>query len=118
MSAKEEKEIKSKNLLGKIRSKYILKQIFTFLHKKSFLKLPQYNKQLQRAFNLSIIDCEKYCEIEIEIRLNGYGKFINIPKKDIDKSYFHIYFDENKEEELLKRDYIQKDEKSKKLEYS
>ena len=118
MSSNKEKksdEIKSKNVLGKIRSKYILKQIFFILHRKCFLKIVQYNKQLQKTFNLSIKEYKKYSEIEIEITLKGYGKFINIPDNFDDESYFHIYYGKNKEEEKVKDAYIEKDEKIKKI---
>ena len=112
---KKEREIKSKNILGKIRSRYILKQIFDSLHKKSFLKFSQYNKQMQKILKISIKDFQKYSEIEIEITLKGYGKFINIPDNEEDREHFHIYFKKNKQEEKIKRDYIKKEEKFRKI---
>ena len=55
---------------------------------------------------------EKFSSIELEIIpiQNEYGPFINI--KEEDKKYFHIYFNDNKEEikktELNKEDNYQK----------
>ena len=48
--------------------------------------------------NLSIKDFQEYSEIEIEVIpcKNSYGEFININEKD--KLFYHIYFNEDKEE--------------------
>ena len=56
-------------------------------------------------------DFEELSAIEIEIKLvnNKYGKFINI--KEEDKKYYHIYFNNNKEE--IKRNYIKENEQIK-----
>ena len=56
---------------------------------------------------------ETYSSIELRIKIDykKFGKFININKED--KKYYHIYFNNNNEE--IKRDYIKKDEKLKKL---
>ena len=52
----------------------------------------------------------QYSSIEIEIIPNNkYGKFINIKEKD--EQYFHIYFNNNKEE--IKRDHINENDKVK-----
>ena len=112
---KNETKIKPTNLLNKIRSKYILKQIFANLHKKSFLKISQYNKHLQKTYNISFKDYKKYSEIEIEIIPKGYGRFINIPDNEEDKSYFHIYYDKNKEEENEISGYLSQEENVKKI---
>ena len=75
------------------------------------------NKKLQNRLNITINDYREYSQLysPIEIKLtiiNGeYGKFdnfINIP--DEDKAYYHIYFDNNANEEI-KRNYLNKDEK-------
>ena len=49
------------------------------------------------------MQCSKI-EIELKIANNKYGEFINIPKKE--KEYYHIYFDNSKEE--IKRNYLEK----------
>ena len=56
---------------------------------------------------------EKYSSIEIELMpaKNRYGKFINI--QDEDKLYYHIYFNNNKEE--IKRTYINEDDNVEKI---
>ena len=70
--------------------------------KKKKLEIVKYNKKIQNRLNLSIKDYKEYSKIitpiEIEIIPNkgGYGKFINI--KENDKLYYHIYFNDNKEE--------------------
>ena len=72
----------------------------------------RYNKNLKKILNLNINDykeySEKYSSIEIEIKPvnNKSGKFINIEEED--EKYYHIYFNNNKEE--IKRNYINKDE--------
>ena len=66
--------------------------------KKSF-QIMKYNKKLQKRLNLSINDYKDYylsLEIELKIADNKYGKFINI--SDDEKEYYHIYFNNSKEE--------------------
>ena len=91
------------NFLKKIRSKYILKQIFDNLKKKNFYILIKYNKNIKDRIGISIKDYKEYSEIEIEIipKENTYGKFINMKENE---KYFHIYFNDNKEE--IKRNYL------------
>ena len=101
-----------KNKLSKITSKYILKDVFSLMHKKTLLNLIKYNKNIQDDLNISIDNYKKYrlIEIEIELEQDKYGKFINLPKKEKDKAYFHIYV--NGEERFgQKRNYINKNEK-------
>ena len=85
--------------------------------KKKKLEIVKYNKNVQNRLNLGVKDYKEYSEtftqIEIEIiSTRGiYGKFININKND--KSYYHIYFNDNKEEiknqyEIKKRDKVRK----------
>ena len=52
-----------------------------------------------------------YSSIEIELKIedNKYCQFINIPNED--KEYYHIYFNNSKEE--IKRTYLNEDEKVK-----
>ena len=80
------------------------------------LKIVKYNKNMQKRMNLNINDyiehSIKYSSFEIEIIPGNYGKFINIKEKENEK-YFHIYFDNNKEE--TKRNYIDKNDKVKKI---
>ena len=102
-------------MLNKIKNKYILKQIIHELTELKYLKLVKYNKTLQKKLSLSVHDYNNYRKIIIEIKpisedkLNkndSENKFINLPK---DKSLYHIYFDNSKEESNI--DYIKKGKK-------
>ena len=78
----------------KIRNKYILKNILSFLAQKKFLSLIKYNKKIQNKLDKSIIDYREYNQIEIEItpiKNNFSGKVINF--KEENKEYYYIYFD-------------------------
>ena len=89
----------NKNFLKKIRSKYILEKIMNNLQNNKLLDIIRYNKNIRNKLNKDISDYKKeYSKIEIEIIpcSNGKGKFINIPKKN--EAYYHIYFNNNKEE--------------------
>ena len=100
----------SKDILKKLKSDYFLQLLFNNLFKKKSLKIIKYNKNIKERINISIKDYKKYSEIyssiEIEIKPfnNEYGKFINIKKEN--EKYYHIYFDDNKEE--IKRNYLNK----------
>ena len=97
--------IESKDIFENIKSKYILIQIFNNLTKKVLLQIIKYNKRLQQLLNYNINNYKEfadlYSSIEIEIipAENKYGKFININNKD--KSHYHIYFDDNNEENKI-----------------
>ena len=108
-------EIKSIGKFNNLKTDYFLQKVFDNLEKKKTLEIVKNNKNIKKRINLSIHDykeySEKYSTIEIEIKpvINKSGKFINI--KEEDKKYYHIYF--NNEEEEIKRNYINKDEKIK-----
>lgn len=89
----------------------------------TFLKLCKYNKKLQERIGLSINDYKKYNQIEIELILKDdynielkkypdseYNKIIN---RIENKSFYHIYFDEGKEE--INRDYLTQYDKVSKI---
>ena len=105
--------IKTEVNFKNIKSKYILQKIFNNLEKKKSFNIIKYNKNLKKILDIDINDYKEYSEnyssIEIEIKLvkNKYDHFINI--KNENKGYYHIYFNNNKEE--IKRNYIDKDEK-------
>ena len=88
--------------------------------KKKKLEIVKYNKKIQNRINLSVKDYKVYSEtftpIEIEIipTKDKYGKFININKND--EIYYHIYFNDNKEEKKNKY-IIDKKDKVTKHEY-
>ena len=108
---------KSKNKFRNIKSNYILKRLFGYMQARISLKIIKYNINLQKKLNININNykdfSEKFSSIELEIIpiQNEFGSFINIEKEE-DKKYFHIYFNDNKEEikktELNKEDKILK----------
>ena len=73
------------------------------LERKS-LEIIKYNKNLQKRINIKINNykaySEKYSSIEIEIipKKDEYCQFIYI--EDEDEEYYHIYFNDNKGEEI------------------
>ena len=108
------KEGNKKCILLNIKSIYILKQILDNLYENKLLNLLRYNKLHQNKLNIDINIYKKAAKIEIEIiPLDNYSsKFINIPFKK--EKFFHIYFNDNKEE--IKRNYlIPEDNNPKKL---
>ena len=95
-----------------IKSKYILKQIFDNLNKNRFFKIINYNKKIQNRLDVNIINYKKFYEtyttIEIEI----------IPKTNLseetkhfikDLENIHVYFNDNKKEEINKYDITEND---------
>ena len=93
-----------------IKSKYILKQITDYLTKNKLLKIINYNKLIQNKLDIGIIDYKKYYK-QIEIKLipineDNINYFINI--KDEHKSYYHIYFNNDKNEK--KQNYFHKND--------
>ena len=110
---KENERDKTNSFIDNIGSNYILSDIYDLMTKKKKLEIVKYNKKLQNKLNLSIKDYKEFSNIEIEIipTKDKYGKFINVNKKD--KSYYHIYFNDNIEEiknqyEIKKRDKVRK----------
>ena len=105
------------NQLKNIKNEFILKKIFFNLHQKRLLNMVKINKKLQNRINIKINDykeySEKYSSIEIELipANNKKGKFINLVNKDNEK-YFHIYFDNNNQEEI-KRTFLNEDDQIK-----
>ena len=95
---KENESAKPNPITENIKSKYILSKIYNNMTKKKKLEIVKYNKKIQNRINLSVNDYKEYREIEIEIipARDKYGKFINIDEDD--KLYYHIYFNDNKEE--------------------
>ena len=111
------KQTKIRNEFEKIKSDYFLKKMFDIVKKNKSLGIMKYNKKLQKRFNLNINDYKEYSqlytpiEIEIKLAFRKYGKFINVPDKE--KEYYHFYFDESNEE--IKRNYLKKMRKLKRL---
>ena len=108
--------IKPKNKYINIKSDYFIQKLFNNMQTKIYLKIIKYNMNIQKRLNININNYKNYSELYSSIELeiipiqNEYGSFININKKD--KKYFHIYFNNNKEEikktELNKEDKVSK----------
>ena len=99
---KENESAKPNPIIDNIKSRYILSKIYNNMTIKKKLKIVKYNKRIQNRLNLGVKDYKEYSEtftpIEIEIIpiKDKYGKFIN--NNENDKLYYHIYFNDNKEE--------------------
>ena len=137
---KKAKEIKPKfDLKNKLKTGYFLERIFSYISRKKALKIMKISKYVQKFSNISINDYKEYSQlyssIEIELTITEnkvrnikpdlkpyirivqndkkpkveLRKFINIP--DEDKKYYHIYFDNSKEE--IKRNHLKINEQVK-----
>ena len=113
ITKKDNEEInKNKSIIENIKSNYILKIIFNYLPQYRLLKINKYYRMNQKRLDLNINEYKNYCEsfssiiLEIIPFQHDYGSFINIDKND--ELYYHIYFNNNKEE--IKRTYINKNE--------
>ena len=99
---KENESAKPNPIINNLKSDYFLQKLYDIMSKKKKLEIVKYNKRIQNRLNLSAKDYKEYSEtftsIEIEIipKKGEYGKFININEND--KLYYHIYFNDNKEE--------------------
>ena len=108
---------KMKDIFKKLKADYFLQLLFGNLERKKLLDIIKYNKNIKRRINININDYKEYSElyssIELEIitKLNGYGHFLYVGGEY--GKYFHIYFNDNKEE--IKRNYIKKDDKVRKI---
>ena len=108
--------IKSKNKFINLKSDYFMQKLFDYIQKRISLKIIKCNINIQKRLNININNykdfSEKFSSIELEIIpiQSKYGPFIKI--KEEDKKYFHIYFNDNKEEikktELNKEDNVAK----------
>ena len=109
---KKNESAKQNPITEKIKSDYFLQKLYDNMTKKKKLEIVKYNKKVQNRLDLGVKDYKEYSEtftpIEIEIipAKNRYDKFINIVEKE--KLYFHIYFNDNKEE--IKNKYEIKEE--------
>ena len=93
----------------KIKSKYILQKIFANLNQTKILELIRYNKMIKNKLNIIKYNyLKEYSKIEVEIYPKEYtsDNFINID--DENKSYYHIYFN-NERNEVKKYNYNEKD---------
>ena len=101
-------QVNANDKFNDLKSNYILKKIFNFLPKKKRLEIIKYNDKIQKRMGLNHNDYKEYSElyssiiIEIIPVKNKFEKFINIiDEKD---EYYHIYFNNDKDE--IKRNYL------------
>ena len=94
----------------KIKSNYILKNIFNFIQIYKSLNIIKINKKLQKRIGVTKKDYESFI-IELKLHENKYGQFIKIGEGE--ESYYHIYFNENKKK--VKRNHIDKNDKVSKI---
>ena len=101
-NSKDCENAKPNPITEKIKSDFFLEKLYDIIPKKKKLEIVKYNKKVQNILDLGIKDYKEYSEtftpIEIEIipTKGKYGRFININEND--KLYYHIYFNDNKEE--------------------
>ena len=101
-NSKDNESAKPNPILESLKSDYFLQKLYDIMPKKKKLEIVKYNKKVQNRLDLGIKDYKEYSEtyssIEIEIipAKDEYGEFINI--KENDELYYHIYFNDNKEE--------------------
>ena len=109
-------ELNSKNYFDNLKSDYFIQKVFVNIKRNKSLTIIKYNKKMQNRLNINIKDYKEYSEIytSIEIEIipikNKYGEFINI---EGDKSYYHIYFNDDKKE--IKKYSIDEDDKISKI---
>jgi len=112
------KLINAQNKLKNLKSDYFIRILFDYISKRKSLETIRYNKSIQKRINININHykeyTEKYSSIEIEIKPieNEYGRFIYIEEKD--KDYYHIYYNDNKKEEI-KITYLNRNDKVSKI---
>ena len=106
-------------MLDGIKSKYILQHIMNNLFEGKKLLLIKYNKKLKEKLNIKEVDYRKFTQIEIEIFLKEIKEDVDkrqfdfINWKEGDESFYHIYFDKQKNE--AKRNYVKYNESIKEI---
>ena len=119
-NAKEQLKYKNtKNKFKEIKSDFFLKILFNcIIPKRILLETIKYNKYMQKIININISNYKDYSEnyssihIELVPKKNKYGIFINITEEDMD--FYHIYFNNNKKEEI-KRNYLNENDNVSKI---
>ena len=112
------KLINSNNKLEKLKSDYFIQKLFDYIYKRKSLEIIKYNKSVQKRINININNYKEYSkiyssiEIEIKPEKNEYSRFINID--EYEEEYYHIYYNDNKKEEI-KRTYLHKNDKVSKI---
>ena len=88
--------------LRNLKSDYFIQKFFVYMSERKYLETIRYNKSIQKRINININHYKAYSETKTSIEIDiipmkgKYGKFIKINEEN--KKYFHIYFNDNKEE--------------------
>ena len=116
MNSSSELNKESKNIFKNLKSDYFLQLLFDNLMKKKSFNIIKYNKNIKDRIIISIKDYKEYSEIysSIEIEIipakDQYSNFINMNENE---TYYHIYFNDNKEE--IKRNYLNENDNVSKI---
>ena len=108
---------KPKNQFINLKSDYFIRKLFGYMQTRISLKIIKCNIKIQNRLNININNykdfSEKFSSIELEIIpiQNEYGRFIKIQEEDA--KYFHIYFNDYKEE--IKKTYLNKEDNVSKI---
>ena len=109
-NSKDNESAKPNPILESLKSDYFLQKLYDIMPKKKKLEIVKYNKKVQNRLDLGIKDYKEYSEtftpIEIIPTKGKYFRFISINKND--ELFYHIYFNDNKEE-IKNKDEIQVD---------
>ena len=112
------KSINSNNKFKELKSDFFLEILFNLIiPKRKSLETIKYNKYIQKRIGIDFNNYKDYSEIYSSIELeiipmkNVYDQFI-YNKKD-ENEYYHIYFNNNKKEEIKRTNLIEKDNVSK-----
>ena len=108
-----EKSNQNDNILMNIKSKHVLKKIMEYLTELNLLKLIKKNKSLQNRIGKNINTYKEYLktEIELDIKENECGIFYNYLEDE--EPFYHIYFDDKKEE--IKGNELKENNEAKKI---
>ena len=117
--SQKEKQL-NESFIMKIKSIFTLRIIFDHLNQKSKLQIVKLNKKLQADLNLSINDYKIFSKTFGKIKIIIFpsnerktrSQIINYDEKN--KNFYHIYFNDNLNEEI-KRNYIEKKEEISKV---
>ena len=108
MKKNESKNVKLKCVFDDLKSDYFLQNLLNGLKENKSFEIIKYNNKIKKRLNITNNNYKEYTDIKIEIvpDKNEYGQFINI--KDEDKLFYHIYFNNDKEE--INRNFFTKDD--------
>jgi hypothetical protein len=88
-------EIKNKNLLLNIQSKYNIKLLFSYLKYDYILKIVKYNKSLQKQLGIDKQNYKDYLNIQIlpiEEKIKRSSGYIDGEDRPINNAFFYIAF--------------------------